>query len=34
MRLKDKVVMITASTRGIGLVTPVCGDLADKASRR
>ena len=34
MQLKDKVILVTASTRGIGLATPVYGDLANKTSRR
>ena len=34
MRLKDKFILVTASTRGIGLATPVYGDLADKTTRR
>ena len=34
MQLKDKVILVTASTRGIGLTTPVYGDLANKTTRR
>ena len=34
MRLQDKVILVTASTRGIGLATPVYGDLTDQAFLR
>ena len=36
MRLQNKVILVTASTRGIGfgLATPVYADLAGKDSRR
>ena len=27
MKLQDKVILVTASTRGIGLATPVYGDI-------
>lgn len=27
MRLENKVILITASTRGIGLATPIYGDV-------
>ena len=34
MRLQDKVILVTASTRGIALATPIYGDLANKNSKR
>ena len=34
MRLKDKVILITASTRGIGHAILACGDRTNKATAK